>query len=238
MKRATVNSSPAGSEEQSSSAGRERVLDAILTTGLCLITDDRLDRETLLQSTRAAFQAGVRLLQLRDKRSNRRQYFERAREIRDLCHEFQAAFVVNDYPDVARVLNADGIHVGQDDLPPRQVREIVGPDMAIGLSISYVPEAREAQAEGIVDYIGCGAVYPTATKPDAEFGGLDLVRTVRGILRVPILGIGGITSDNLDACIGAGADGVALVSAVYSAPDPALAARIVLDHVAAARASR
>lgn len=212
-------------------------MDSIKATGLCLITDDRLDQAVLLAATRSALEGGVRLVQFRDKRSTRRAYLEQAQKVQELCRSFDAVFVVNDYPDIARVLGADAVHVGQDDLPTRFVRDIVGPDMGIGLSISYVPEAEEAAREGTVDYIGCGAVFPTATKPDAEYGGLELLRAVRSILQVPILGIGGITAQNLGEPLQAGADGVALVSAVYAASDPGAAARSVLDRIREARAT-
>lgn len=217
--------------------GRERVLAAIRETGLCLITDDRLEFDALLAATREALLGGVRLVQYRDKLAMRRTFLERARRVQALCAEFDAAFVVNDHTDVAAVLGADGLHLGQDDLPPEDARRIVGADIGIGLSISYAQEARDAAAAGVVDYIGCGAVFPTATKPDAEYGGLELLREVRGILGVPILGIGGINAENLAEPLHAGADGVALVSAVYGAERPSDAARNVLASVRAARTS-
>lgn len=218
-------------------SGRERVIGAIAATGLCLITDDRLADQPLLDATHAALAAGVRLVQFRNKHATRRQYLEQARCLQELCANYDAAFLVNDHPDIARVLNADGVHVGQDDLPARLTRDIVGSAMAVGLSISYVNEAEEAARESIVDYIGCGAVYPTSTKSDAEFGGLELLRAVRSILRVPILAIGGITAQNLSESIHAGADGVALVSAVYGSSDPGAAARQVLERIGEARAT-
>jgi thiamine-phosphate pyrophosphorylase len=147
------------------------------------------------------------------------------------------AFVVNDHTDVAAILKADGLHLGQDDLPPALARTLVGPNMAIGLSISYVPEAEEAAREGVVDYIGCGAVFATATKPDAEFGGPELLRAVGGILSVPILGIGGVTAENLRIPLQSGANGVALVSAVYGSDDPRSASQRVLESIRVARSS-
>jgi thiamine-phosphate pyrophosphorylase len=164
-----------------------------------------------------------------------RKFLEQARLVQALCKEYGAAFVVNDHTDVALVLGADGLHLGQDDLPPVEARKIVGEEMAIGLSISYVPEATHASREGVIDYIGCGAVFPTSTKPDAEFGGLDLLREVRSILSVPILGIGGITVENLAKPLSAGADGVALVSAVYSQTQPKDAVERILERIALAR---
>ncbi|MFN0073544.1 MAG: thiamine phosphate synthase [Chloroflexota bacterium] len=216
-------------------SGRERVARAIIETGLCLITDDRLEIDELLESTRRAILGGVRLVQYRDKHSSRRQFLEKARHVQALCTEHKVAFIVNDLADVALILGADGLHLGQDDLPSDLARSIVGDRMAIGLSISYVPEAETAAAEQIVDYIGCGAVFPTSTKPDAEFGGLELLRAVREILQVPILGIGGITAENLAQPLAAGADGVALVSAVYGHAAPDEAARQILGSIRRAR---
>lgn len=216
-------------------SGRERVIRAIRETGLCLITDDRLGIDALLGATCRAIEGGVRLVQYRDKVSTRRQFLDRAARVQELCARNEVAFVVNDCADVAAILRADGLHLGQDDLPPALARTLVGPDMAIGLSISYLPEAEEAAREGVVDYIGCGAVFSTATKPDAEFGGPELLRAVRGILHVPILGIGGVTAENLGVPLHAGADGVALVSAVYGSSDPKEAVQQVLDAVRRAR---
>jgi thiamine-phosphate diphosphorylase len=153
-----------------------------------------------------------------------------------MCVRSDVAFVVNDCADVATILKADGLHLGQDDLPPALARTLVGPEIAIGLSISYIPEAEDAAREGVVDYIGCGAVFATATKPDAEFGGPELLRAVRAILSVPILGIGGISAENLGMAFESGADGVALVSAVYGSDDPETAARRVLESIRLARA--
>jgi thiamine-phosphate pyrophosphorylase len=218
------------------SSGRERVNRAIRETGLCLITDDRLALDALLDATRRAIEGGVRLVQYRDKSSMQRQFLDQASRLQELCAQNDVAFVINDRTDVAAILKADGLHLGQDDLPPALARTLVGHDTAIGLSISYVPEAEEAAREGVVDYIGCGAVFSTATKPDAEFGGPELLRAVRGILTVPMLGIGGITAENLAVPLQAGADGVALVSAVYRSAEPGASARQVLDAIRLAKA--
>jgi thiamine-phosphate diphosphorylase len=209
---------------------------AIQETGLCLITDDRLEIDALLDATRQAIDGGIRLVQYRDKSSMRRQFVDQAARVQELCTRNEVAFVVNDCADVAAILKADGLHLGQEDLPPAMARTLVGADMAIGLSISYLPEAEEAAREAVVDYIGCGAVFATATKPDAEFGGPELLRSVRNILNVPILGIGGITAENLGIPLQAGADGVALVSAVYDSEDPKAAAERILERIRLARA--
>lgn len=219
----------------SQASGKSRVVSAIRETGLCVITDDRLDDGPLLAATEKVLDAGVRLLQFRDNRSTKRRFLERARAIQALCQHAGAAFVVNNEADASILLNADGVHVGQDDLPARLARELVGADAAIGLSISYVREAEEALAQGVTDYLGCGAVYPTGTKPDAEYGGLDLIRAVRRVVDLPILAIGGISAENLHESIEAGADGVAVVSAVYGDQDPGGAARDLIERVAQAR---
>ena len=216
-------------------SGRDRVLTAIRETGLCLVTDDRLDIETLLMATRQAIEGGVRLVQYRDKSSMRRQFLDQASRVQDLCAEHEVAFVVNDHTDVAAIIRADGLHLGQDDLPASLARRLVGEETAIGLSISYVHEAEEAARDAIVDYIGCGAVFTTATKPNAEFGGPELLQAVRRVLNIPILGIGGITAQNLQIPLQASADGVALVSAVYGDADPQAAASAILERIQAAR---
>jgi thiamine-phosphate pyrophosphorylase len=141
---------------------------------------------------------------------------------------------VNDYADLAVALDAEGVHVGQDDLPPAAARAVVGPDRLVGLSVSAVEEAIEA-ASGEADYIGFGALFGTATKPDAEPAGPELLAEARRRVRLPIVGIGGVTAANLPEAIRAGADSVAVVSAVFGANDPAQATRELLAAIAAAR---
>ena len=204
--------------------------------GLYLITDDRLADEELLSRLGAALDAGADVVQLRDKRPERGRTYRLGREIAEQCRAHRALLIVNDFADLATALDADGVHVGQDDLPPEAVRAVVGPERLVGLSVSAVSEAVAARA-GEVDYLGFGSLFPTATKPDAEPAGPPLLAEARRRLpeTMPLIGIGGVTTANLTTAIRAGADAVAVVSAVFGAPDSALATRELLAAIAAAR---
>ena len=206
-------------------------------SGLYLITDDRLGDDDLLARLEAALGAGADVVQLRDKRPGRGRAYALGRRVAERCRAYGALVIVNDYADLAVALDADGIHVGQDDLPPGAARTVVGPRRLVGLSVSAVEEAITA-ADGDTDYIGFGSLFPTATKPDAEPAGPRLLAEARSRVPLPIVGIGGVTAANLGEAIRAGADSVAVVSAVFGAADPAAATRDLLAAIANARQSQ
>jgi thiamine-phosphate diphosphorylase len=204
-------------------------------TGLYLVTDDRLDPDELVRRLDAALGAGADVVQFRDKREDRAAVAAAGRLVAEHCRTAGALFIVNDDARLAAELQADGLHVGQDDAAPAEVRKIVGPASIIGLSVSHLPEADVAARDSDVDYIGFGALFTTPTKPDAEPAGPDMLAEARKRVAFPIVGIGGITAENLAAAFEAGADSVAVVSAVFSAPDPAAATRDLLAAIARAR---
>jgi thiamine-phosphate pyrophosphorylase len=184
-----------------------------------------------VQIARSALEGGITLLQLREKNAPLPQLLEVGGEIRDLCREYHVPFIVNDRIDVAMLLDADGVHVGQEDIPCRLARRLLGSDKLIGVSASTLEEARMAAQDG-ADYIGVGAIYATATKGDAgEPIGTSLITEIAELLQIPQVGIGGIRLDNAAAVIEAGADGIAVVSAITQSGDPAAAARKLLDCV-------
>jgi thiamine-phosphate pyrophosphorylase len=213
---------------------RGELLERMTRSGLYLVTDDRLPADILLSRLDAALGAGADVVQFRDKGVNRRNTYELGRQIAERCRAHGALLIMNDQADLAVVLGAEGVHVGQDDLPPEAVRAVVGPSVIIGLSVSHIPEAVATKSMD-VDYIGFGALFTSPTKPDAEPAGPEMLAEARSIVSVPIVGIGGITASNLGEAFAAGADSVALVSAVFSAPDPAAATRELLAAIAAAR---
>ncbi|MBI3636780.1 MAG: thiamine phosphate synthase [Candidatus Rokubacteria bacterium] len=182
----------------------------------------------------AAVAGGARMFQLREKTWPSGPLLPLAVELRARCRRAGVTFIVNDRVDVALAADADGVHLGQDDLPPAAARPLLRPGMILGLSTHSVAQARAAQAAG-ADYVAVGSMFPTATKPDFELVGPELVRRVRGDVRVPLVGIGGITSANAGEVIAAGADGVAVIAAVCGADDPAAAARAILDAITRAR---
>jgi thiamine-phosphate pyrophosphorylase len=183
----------------------------------------------------AAIAGGARMFQLRDKSSPSGRLLPLAEQLRARCRDAGAVFIVNDRVDLAVAVGADGVHLGQDDLPPRVARPLLRPGMILGVSTHSVEQARRAQADG-ADYVAVGSMFPTRTKPDFELVGPALVRALRPEIRVPLVGIGGITPDNVGEVIRAGADGVAVISAVCGALDPAAASAHFLAAIRRARA--
>jgi thiamine-phosphate pyrophosphorylase len=178
--------------------------------------------------------AGCRMVQLREKEWASGRLLPIARRLRARCREAGVTFIVNDRVDLALAVEADGVHLGQDDLPAAVGRALLRPGMLLGVSTHSLAQARAAQADG-ADYVALGSMYPTATKPEFQLVGPDLVREVRAALQVPLIGIGGITPDNAAAVVRAGADGVAVISAVCAAADPGGATRRFLETIRAAR---
>ena len=180
----------------------------------------------------ALLQGGARLVQLRLKQASSRELTAVAAEIAPLARAAGAVFIVNDRADVARLVDADGVHVGADDLSVAAARRVLGPGRVVGVSTHAVDEAIAAEAAG-ADYVAVGPVYATTSKAGAlPARGLDLVRAVRTALRCPVVAIGGITAHTAAAVLAAGADAVAMIGELVRAHDPALAVREVLARLA------
>ena len=179
----------------------------------------------------AVLAGGCRLLQLREKTMPLDVLLPLARRLARRCHEVGALLIVNDRADLALAAGADGLHVGQDDLPARQARGLLRPNMILGVSTHDPEQARRAVADG-ADYVAVGSIFPTTTKAAFQLVGPDLIRRVRPEVPVPLVGIGGITADNAAAVLGAGADAVAVISALCAAPDPEAATRAFLERIA------
>jgi thiamine-phosphate pyrophosphorylase len=173
---------------------------------------------------REAIAGGVDIVQLREKHLPDEELVAVANAARALCERLGALLIVNDRPLVAREVGADGVHVGQDDMPVAEVRELVGPDMLIGLS-THAPEEIDAVDAGLVDYIGVGPVHETPTKPGRPAVGLELIRHAAGHAPVPFFAIGGIDAANAPDAIAAGARRLCVLRAIASAKDPEHAAR-------------
>jgi thiamine-phosphate diphosphorylase len=174
------------------------------------------------------------MVQLREKTWESGRLLPLAERLRARCRETGVTFIVNDRVDLALVVDADGVHVGQDDLPPCRVRPLLRPGMILGVSTHSLAQARAARGAG-ADYVAVGSMFPTATKSDFQLVGPTLMRAVRAAIDGPLVGIGGITPDNVGEVVRAGADGVAIVSGVCAAADPRAASRRFLDAIAAAR---
>ena len=173
---------------------------------------------TLYQQVEFALKGGVTCVQLREKELSDEDFLAEAIEIGALCKKYGVPFFINDNVDVAVKCKADGIHVGQEDMAAAKVRERVGDDMMIGVSVHTVSEALEAVAAG-ADCLGVGAMFSTSTKADASVLPMDTLKDICDAVDIPVVAIGGIGKGNIDKLKGTGVDGVALVSAIFSADD-------------------
>jgi thiamine-phosphate pyrophosphorylase len=191
---------------------------------LYLVCDSRPGGRELSDVLRAAIAGGVDIVQLRDKRLSDEELTEVVSTARTICEQMGSLLIVNDRPTVAVEAGADGVHVGQEDMPVVQVRELVGPDMLIGLSTHSLHELTAADPE-LVDYIGVGPVHATPTKPGRPAAGLELVGHAAAHAQMPVFAIGGIDDRSLPEAIHAGARRVAVVRAIANAADPERAAR-------------
>jgi thiamine-phosphate pyrophosphorylase len=197
---------------------RQQRLQAALTY---LVTSPQ---DNLLAVVEAALQGGIAIVQYRDKQIDDALRFDRAKPLRELCQRYNALFLVNDRLDLALAVEADGVHLGQTDLPIAVARRLLGSQRIIGRSTTNPNEMERAISEG-ADYIGVGPVYSTPTKPDKPAAGLDYVRYAAAHASVPWFAIGGINADNLTEVLQAGAERVAVVRAIMEAENPTLIAQ-------------
>ena len=178
----------------------------------------------------AVLAGGARLVQLRDKTLSMADLLPMARALRARCRAAGALFIVNDRADLALAVEADGLHVGQDDLPAAAARRILPPPMLLGVSTHDPAQARQAVADG-ADYVAVGSMFPTATKAGFQLVGPELLRRVRPDVPGPLVAIGGITEANVAEVMAAGADAAAVISAVCGAPDPQAATARFLSAI-------
>jgi thiamine-phosphate pyrophosphorylase len=180
---------------------------------------------------------GGRLVQLREKTMPAVEMLPVARRLARRCREAGALFIVNDRADIAVAADAHGLHVGQDDMPAREARALLRPGMILGVSTHDEDQAGAAVTAG-ADYVAVGSIFPTTSRVDFQLVGTDLIRRVRSAVPVPLVAIGGITADNAAEVIRAGADGVAVISAICANRNPEAATRTLLERLRAARGPR
>lgn len=206
---------------------------------LYLVTDRPLcGGRDLREVVLAAVRGGVTLVQLREKSCDTREYVELARDLRGPLREAGVPLLINDRVDVAVAAGADGVHLGQSDLPWPAARRLLGAEALIGLSVES-PEQATAAADADVDYLGVSPIFATPTKTDtAGEWGLDGLRRLRAATDRRLVAIGGLSRDNAAAVVAAGADGVAVVSAICAAADPEAAARELRAAIDGARRER
>lgn len=184
-----------------------------------LVTDDGcLQGRALLDCVREALEGGVTLVQYRAKTASSAEMYAEALQLKTLCDSFNVPLIINDRLDIAMAVGAAGVHLGQDDLPCAAARRILGEDYLIGVSAHNPAEAKAALQSG-ADYLGCGAVFGTATKADVKKLGTEGLEAICKAKGLPVVGIGGVTADNYREVRAAGADGAAIVSGILAQPD-------------------
>jgi thiamine-phosphate pyrophosphorylase len=197
---------------------------------LYLVTEESIAIEELTKIIAQSVSGGVSIVQLREKNNSSLSFYEKASALKQLLNELSIPLIINDRVDIALAVGADGIHIGQDDLPLPVVKKMVPEDMIVGVSVSTLEEALEAERNG-ADYIGVGSVFPTKTKQDATLMALeDLGEICRGV-SIPAVAIGGITADNISALSDSGLSGTAVVSAIMNADNPKTASESLLKII-------
>lgn len=193
---------------------------------LYIITDQRISHgKSHLEVAEAALAGGATVIQFRDKEMEDSEAIEVCRKIYELTKKKGIPFIVNDRVEVARIVQADGVHLGQEDQSLDFARKILNQNQIIGISVETAEQAIEAEKEG-ADYLGVGPIYPTATKLDAGRAlGVTRLKEIKEAVNIPVIAIGGIDEDNLEEVLRAGADGIAVISAVVGAPDITQACR-------------
>jgi thiamine-phosphate pyrophosphorylase len=199
--------------------------------GLYVIIDTQaLGGRSYLEVASQAIRGGAKVIQLRDEEHNKKELLPIAQGLRNLCAEKGILFIMNNYLDIALAVDADGLHVGQGDLPVRVARRLLPIDKILGCSARAVDKAAAAQSEG-ADYIAVGAMYPTPSKEAAEVVGPERLKQIRKAVTLPLVAIGGINKDNVNKVLAAGADSIAVISAVLGAEDVAEASRQIVNII-------
>lgn len=187
-------------------------------------------KQTLMEQVEEALKGGITFLQLREKHLDDSEFLAEAVEMKKLAAQYGVPFVINDNIEIALKSGADGVHVGQDDMPVKEVRELLGEEKIIGVSAHNIEEALQAERGG-ADYLGVGAVCATSTKTDATVVSVEEIRKICHAVSIPVVAIGGIKADNIMTLKGSHADGVAVVSAIFGAENIQEAAKDLLKKV-------
>lgn len=183
------------------------------------VTDrDLMSTDTLEEAVTEAVAGGATLVQLREKTASSLEFLNVAKRIKEICDACNVPLIINDRIDIALAVEAAGVHVGQDDIPATIARKVIGPDMLLGVSAANLAQARKAEADG-ADYLGVGAMFPTATKTDADATSFDELSEICSTCHIPVVAIGGVNKERIPQFKGTGIDGLAIVSAIIAAPD-------------------
>ena len=212
----------------------EKKFDKKLTDYSVYLCTDRelMSTQTLEEAVEAAIKGGATLIQLREKNCSSKEFYETAVSIKKITEKYNVPLIINDRVDIALAVDAEGVHVGQSDLPAKVVRKIIGKDKIVGVSARSQELAMKAYEDG-VDYLGVGAMYATSTKKDAKVITKEELAKIRSSVPIPIVVIGGVNENNVSDFKGTGIDGVAVVSAIIGKPDIEEAARNLKQLVGA-----
>ena len=185
-----------------------------------LVTDRRNKTdEEFLNIIEEAIKGGTTIVQLREKTASTKEFYDLALKVKEITSRYDVPLLINDRIDIALAVDSEGVHIGQDDMPAGIAREIIGEDKILGVSASTVEEAKKAEIDS-ADYIGSGAVFPTATKDDADSVSEEELKEIVDSIDIPVVAIGGITVENANTLKGSGIAGFSVVSAIMSAEDP------------------
>lgn len=197
---------------------------------LYLVTEESIAIEELTKIIAESVSGGVSIVQLREKNNSSLSFYKKASALKQLLGELSIPLIINDRVDIALAVEADGIHIGQDDLPLPVIKQMVPDDMIVGVSISTLEEALEAEQNG-ADYIGVGSVFPTKTKQDATLMAIEDLEEICRSVSIPAVAIGGITADNISSLSDSGLSGTAVVSAIMNADSPKIASELLLKII-------
>ena len=197
---------------------------------LYLVTEESIAIEELTKIIAESVSGGVSIVQLREKNNSSLSFYKKASALKQLLNELSIPLIINDRVDIALAVGADGIHIGQDDLPLPVVKKMVPEDMIVGVSVSTLEEALEAERNG-ADYIGVGSVFPTKTKQDATLMALEDLGEICRSVSIPAVAIGGISADNISSLSDSGLSGAAVVSAIMNADNPKTASESLLKII-------
>jgi len=192
---------------------------------LYLVTDRNIvGTKDFYDSIEKAIEGGVGIIQLREKNTTTREFYDIALKVKAITDKYSVPLIINDRLDIALAVDADGLHIGPDDIPISGARRLLGPDKILGASTSNLDEALEAQREG-ADYIGVGAMFPTKTKKDTESVSIKDLKLIKSSVEIPVVAIGGINESNAKEVMETGIDGIAVVSAILGKEDAYVAAK-------------
>ncbi len=186
---------------------------------LYLVTNRYQDSvESFLEKVEMACRSGVTIVQLREKNLTTNQYYQLAKQVKEITDTYQVPLIIDDRLDVCLAVDAAGLHIGDDELPVSVARQVLGPDKILGVTAKTVKRALEAE-EGVANYLGTGAIFPTTTKENAPITLISTLKTICQRVAIPVVAIGGLTSENIDQLIGTGIAGVAVVRDLMQAED-------------------